>query len=432
MNRLLGPRWVLPVYWMVFLGATVIFHPSSKLDGRSAFIIATFCTVFLLGATYATMKGPAGPRQSKLLPTPEPVRAVPALSTATIRFAIAFGSLANMAAALLALRSSPYGLGEILTLQGLAGSTNSLAVARNEGEGVNLMVFLFLGFGYVAALVAPFIKLTDSKRQVWWAVLPAITSLAYAAVSSARLGFLVSAALTAGGFIACAVVRNGVAPGVKFKTAVGVTLIGAILASAFIGIGVLRIGRVDAAAFQATLNKQSSYTVGTVGAFSTWYGEYDTGMGQQPGYGTATIAGMEYLTEQDRALTRAYGEFAIIDDNGRKSNVYTAFRGLLLDFGIDGTIIFLGIGGFIFGWLYLRAARGSVVAATLLGYGYASILFSGWMATTTFTNILVVAVAAPAVLLFAKQRFLALEKRRAEELRRCGRLSPVRSYLRNG
>jgi oligosaccharide repeat unit polymerase len=332
----------------------------------------------------------------------------------------------------LALRSSRYGLGEILTLQGLADSTNSMAVARYGGEDENLLVFLFLGFGYVAALVAPFIKLTDSRRQVWWAVLPAVTSLAYAAVSSARLGFLVSAALTVGGFIACAVIRNGVAPRVKLRPAVGVTLIGAILASAFIGIGVLRTGRVDAAVFQATLNKQSSYTVGTVGAFSTWYGDYGTGMGQQPGYGTATIAGMEYLTGQDRAMTRAYGEFAIIDHSGRKSNVYTAFRGLLLDFGIDGTIIFLGIGGFIFGWLYLSAVRGSIVAATLLGYGYASILFSGWMAMTTFTNILVVAVAAPAVLLFAKRRLLASEKRRAEDLRMSLPRSPAPGYPRNG
>jgi oligosaccharide repeat unit polymerase len=183
-----------------------------------------------------------------------------------------------------------------------------------------------------------------------------------------------------------------------------VTLVGAVLAVAFVGIGVLRTGRTDERVVQATMDKQASYTVGAVGAFSTWYQEYGTGMDQNLGYGTATIAGMEYLTGQERSATRAYGEFAVIDTNGRTSNVYTAFRGLLLDFGIAGAFVFLAVLGFAFGRLYLSAVRGSVVATGLLGYGYASILFSGWMATTTFTNILIVAVAAPLVLMVARRR----------------------------
>lgn len=401
MNRLLGPRWVLPAYWAMFLGATVLFHPSSTLNWDSALIIALFCAVFAFGATLATVR-PRGEAQrfTQLLPTP----VVPSLSGATIRLAVMVGAASNMGAALLALRNSRYSLTDILTLQGLADSANSLAVARYTGQSESILVFLLLGFGYVAALVAPFIRLTDSKRQVWWAVLPALTSLAYAAVSSARLGFLVAAALTAGGVIACSIIRHGAAPRTRFKTVVGVALIGALLAGAFIGIGVLRTGRTDARVVQATMDKQASYTVGAVGAFSTWYKGYGTGMDQQLGYGTATIAGMEYLTGQDRSATRAYGEFAEIDTTGRTSNVYTVFRSLLLDFGVAGAFVFLAVAGFLFGRLYRNTVRGSITAACVLGYGYASVLFSGWMATTTFTNILVVAVAAPAVLLVAKRR----------------------------
>lgn len=419
---------------MIFLAATLTFHPTSTLDGRSAFIIAIFCLTFFLTAGFATWQGLTPSISAKDNLAFNQARKAPQLSGSTIRWAILFGAASNIGAALLALRASPFGLKEILTLQGLAESTNSLAVARYEGGGENLVVFLLLGFGYVAALVAPFITLTDSVRLKFLAILPALTSLAYASASSARLGFLVSCALTVGGFIATTIIRDGVAPRMKFKTVVGVILIGAVLAATFIGIGVLRTGRVDAEVIQATIDKQSSYTVGAVGAFSSWYKKYESGMDQSLGYGTATIAGAEYLTGQDREATRAYGEFAEIDTSGRTSNVYTVFRGLMLDFGIDGTVIFLAIAGFVFGRLYLGAVKGSITAATLLGFGYASILFSGWMATTTFTNILAVVVAAPAVLLLAKHRFLLAQMLRAEKDRRNSgfrRLLPARAFHLN-
>lgn len=415
MNRLLGPRWVLPAYWAVFLGATMAFHPGSALDARSTFIIAAFCTMFLAAVTFSTAKLPTGFDKQAAVPSVELSRPIPKLSSAIIRLVSLFGVAANIGAALVALGSSPYGLTEILTLQGLADSANTLAVARYEGDAESLCIFVFLGFGYVAALAAPFIRLTDSKRTILWAVLPAATSLAYAAVSSARLGFLVACALTVGGSIACAVIRDGVPPQLKFKGIVTVTLVGAMLAAAFIGVGVLRTGRVDAEVVEVIMAKQASYTVGTAGAFSSWYAEYGTGINHQLGYGTATIAGMEYLTGQDRDATRAYGEFAVIDSTGRTSNVYTAFRGLILDFGIDGTLIFLGVSGIAFGRLYLSSTRGSIVGSSLLGFAYASILFSGWLATTTFTNILAVAVVTPGVLLFARQRFLVGEKRHKKQ-----------------
>jgi oligosaccharide repeat unit polymerase len=394
---------VFPVYWSVFLSATLVLQPTSTFDAHAAIIIVLFCGMFLFWATVATLGQPlsGGPGASNPWSF---ARKVPQLSGATIKWASAVGAVGNMTAALLALRNSQTSLADILTLQGLAESTNSLAVERySGGQSDGLLVFLLLGIGYVAALVAPFVRLTESKRLIWWTILPALTSLAYAAVTSARLGFLVAAALTAGGVIACSVIRNGSAPRVRIKTAISVALVAVILGVLFTGIGVLRTGRLDTEVIQATTDKQASYTVGAVGAFSSWYIDYGTGMGRELGYGTATIAGMEYLTGQDRAATRAYGEFAIIDASGRTSNVYTVFRGLMLDFGIAGTLTFLAVAGFVFGRLYIKAVNGSIVAASLVGFGYASILFSGWMATTTFTNILVVTVAAPAVLLLSKR-----------------------------
>jgi oligosaccharide repeat unit polymerase len=399
-SRTLGPRWVLPAYWVLFLSATMLLHPGSALTGKSVLIIISLCLMFSYGATLATLmlwSKDHSHLRKMTLQTPE-------LSGQKLRWMTFAGATSNLCAALLALRNSQFSLSDLISLEDLALSTNTLTVERYSGQGEGVVVFILLGIGYVAALIAPFIGLTGSKHRVLWALLPALTSLAYATVTSARLGFLLSAALTAGGFIACAVARNGSAPKIRLKSVVAVALMIVIVGGAFTAIGVLRTGRLDAVVIQATIDKQASYTVGTVGAFSTWYDGYGTGLEHDLGYGTATVAGMEFITGQDREATRAYSEFAVIDDAGRTSNVYTVFRGLLLDFGIAGSFAFLGVAGFIFGRLYLRATKGSIVSAALLGYCYASILFSGWMAMTTFTNVLVVAIAAPIALRIATKR----------------------------
>jgi oligosaccharide repeat unit polymerase len=287
-----------------------------------------------------------------------------------------------------------------------------MAVARYtlEGTGSGPEIAFLLGVGYAAALVAPFARLTNIKRKMFFTVLPAATSLAYASVSSARLGFLIAASLTAGGIIAAAITATGKAPVVRLKVLI-VTLVASLLiAGAFIGIGALRIGEASAESVRLSFEKQVIYAVGSAGAFATWYGDYGSGMGQKLGYGTATVAGMEHLTGQQRSETRAFDEFSVIDTSGRKSNVYTIFRGLLLDFGVAGTFIVLAVSGFIFGRLGRRASFGRPVAATFVGYGYATIFLSGWMATTTFTNVLAVAVAAPLVISVARRRAVSRDR----------------------
>lgn len=402
MNRLLGPRWIFPIYWIVFLLATVMLHPASTLDRRTVALIILFCGVYFLAATVATANTQTL-KQRALKPSVPPVGEIPILNSRIIVLSSLIGAVANLVAALLALRNNQFSLAHLFSLEDLAESANTLAVERYAGESGGFIVFVLLAVGYIAALVAPFVGLTSINHKIFWMVLPVLTSLAYAAVSSARLGFLVSVALTAGGIISCSIVRRRNAPKIKAKSLVSVIIVAAILGSLFTGIGVLRTGRIDSVAVHATMDKWVSYTVGTVGAFSTWNREFGNGGDTQLGYGTASIAGMEYLTGQSREETRAYGEFAVIDDSGTTTNVYTVFRGLMLDFGIAGTMIFFVFAGFTFGRLFLGAVRGSVVAACVLGYAYASILFSGWMAITTFTNLLVVVVAAPVILILSKR-----------------------------
>ncbi len=373
-------------YWAVIVLATVLFHQTSTFDSRAAVMIAALVSAFTFGVVVATW----GMDRS----TPSGFSR-PALRASVLVTVSLVGAIANVGAALLAIQTSSLSLTEILTLQGLAESANSLAVARYAFQGTGQIIPLLLGIGYTAAAVSPFVRLTEARFKTLITLLPVITSLLYASVTSARLGFLIAASMTAGSILAAHVCKTGRFPVVRPRVVIPAAVAATLIAVVFVGIGALRIGRFDGETVRLSAEKQVVYTVGSLGAFATWLGEYDPS--SPPWYGTATIAGVEYLTGKDRASTRAVDEFAVIDSTGRTSNVYTAFRGIIMDFGIPGGLAFLAVVGFLFGRIALVARRGSPVAASLLGYGYATIFLSAWLAMTTFTNVLVVLLIAPIV-----------------------------------
>jgi len=389
-GKVLNPRWVFLSYWAIIVLATVLFHQTSTFDAEAALMIVALVSAFTFGVFIATLG------MTRIAPSGF---TRPTLRASILVAASLVGAMANVGAAILAIQTSSLSLTQILTLQGLAESANSMAVARYAFQGTSQIIPLLLGIGYAAAAAAPFVRLTEARFKTVITLLPAITSLIYASVTSARLGFLIAASMTAGGVIAAHVCKTGRFPVLRPRAVVATMVAAALIAAAFIGIGALRIGRFDAETVRLSAEKQVVYTVGSTGAFATWLDQYDPS--SPPWYGTATIAGVEYLTGKDRASTRAVDEFAVIDSTGRTSNVYTAFRGIIMDFGIAGGLAFLAVVGFIFGRITLVARRGNPVAASLLGYGFATIFLSAWLATTTFTNVLVVLLIAPIVVRLA-------------------------------
>lgn len=417
MSRILQPRWVLLSYWFAVIVSTLLLYPSSNLDRDGVWIIFVLVGGFTLGVMIASAKSVSTDFE---LVKRHPKRLDRKLIVSTAMI----GGAANFGAAFLALRSSNGSLVNLLTLQGLLDSSNAISVNRYGSSSTNPLTAALLGVAYVAALVAPFVRLTDAKRKSWIMIFPSLTSLTYASVTTARLGFLVSVALTAGGVVACHVFESGKTPQVPIRAVLSSFLAICLAGGSFVGIAILRTGRMDAETVKVVLDKQIVYSLGGPGAFSVWYRQHENDHNTSLGFGTASIAGVEFLTGKNRNVTRAYGEFVAIDAAGRTSNVYTAFRGLLLDFGEAGTLIVMTLLGFAFGWLYRSTLRGSIFSASILGFAYGTILLSAWLATTTFSNVCVAALAAPIVLHMAHKRGLGSGKtkaaKRTDHLAQCG------------
>jgi oligosaccharide repeat unit polymerase len=383
------PQSVLATYWLLILGATAFLYADSLLTVSAVGFLLLVILSFTIGVSVSL----AGGRNQI---SADHVRVLSA-RRAVLKTVIIFGSACNVIAGALALQTVGLSLADVVNLHGLLDSANSVSVYRYAHGGLGqLAIPALLTAGYAAAIVSPFIRITKGKHNALLGLAPVASSLVYAAFSTERLGFIFCAAATGGGWIAVTILKHGALPRLRWRAIVIGILSLILVAVAFTAIAFLRVGRIDSAAVTAVSDKQVVYAFGGLPAFSQWYERYRrmSNEDRSLGYGTASLAGVEYLTGLERDETRGYGEFVVIDGHGRTSNVYTGFRALVLDFGEAGSILVMSVLGFLFGRFYQATRMGSMTGAVVLAYGYALIFVSPWSAITTFTNVVIAGVLA--------------------------------------
>ena len=418
MNQILGPRWIMIAYWAAFVLLSLLFHRQSFLGFNAVLTIAMFAGLFGLGAFVATATLPSHQQTTHSRQSAPASTAPLKLSTRVLTLTSIGGSLANLSAAIIALRDSPFSVSDVLSLQGLADSANFMAVARYSGDSdISSVAFILLGIGNAASLASPFIFNTDSRHKVFLTALPAISALAYTAVSSARFGFIVSVALTLGGLLASYIVRHGRPLKLQMRTVLGIGATGIIIAVVFVGVGALRTGDLTPISFQSSIDKQISYTVGSVAAYSVWQERYNNSTSIEHDMGSNSIAGLSYILNT-RTTDADNNEFSVIDNRGTTTNVYTSFRSIISDFGIAGTAFIMLLFGAITGILYKFAARQSGVSSALLGFVYAFIFVSGWVPISSYTNVIFSLVACPLIIAAASSSESSSCRRRIQSRKR--------------
>lgn len=390
--NLLSPVQVVPAYWAALTLLTVLLYPGSALTIQGVVIALGFSLAFALGARLALGRiGADGSPVSDARPLP--------LSPSVLSRLVVVGACGPAVAAFLALRSNGFDLSQVASFAGLLESSNAISVARYSGQEYSSpLSSVLLGFGYAAGLVAPLAVGAGGPRFL--VAVPIVASLVYSAVTTERLGLLVTLSFVVGGWLATRILSQGRVPRVSLRGVGLAVLVGGGLGAAFIAIAFLRIGVVDGGAAQDVLEKQRTYALGSLPALSEWVDLNSAGYAsplrdKDLGWGSASVAFVGASLGIDRLEYRAYDEFVAIDDSGHFSNVYTVFRGLILDFTVAGAVGVASLAGFVFGRLYVGAARArSSLAAVGTGAGYGAIMLSNTMSIFSFTNVvLAVAVA---------------------------------------
>jgi len=278
--------------------------------------------------------------------------------------------------------------------QGLLSVGNTVSAARYAGVAKPGIVPALLLLTYAGSVAAPYSAKAPRGRAAVMG--PLFAATVYSTVSTERLCLIISAALTAAAFIARGIATTGRPSLLNARVAVVSLALAGLLGAVFTGIAFVRVGRLDATMRPVVENKLVVYAFGYLPAFGSWVQSDDA---RPLGLGTATVAGVDLLTGQNRAATRAYHEFTEVGNKGQATNIYTVFRGLILDFGYPGTFAFLAAAGFASGRIYrVVLLRPTMPKATALAAVYAWIFTSMTQSLFSFTNVSLAIILAGGLL----------------------------------
>lgn len=154
----------------------------------------------------------------------------------------------------------------------------------------------------------------------------------------------------------------------KIIVVILVTFLGLIFTMLF------RIGTITEQNVQIVLNKFLVYAFGHIPTFDDWLGNYH-GMSEY-GFGTNTFIGIFNFLGVSERIQGVYSDYITVE--GFPANIYTAFRGLIEDFGVLGSIIFFVfiMGIVVFAYYSLARRKNIYVASFILLNGYFFIFYS--------------------------------------------------------
>jgi oligosaccharide repeat unit polymerase len=330
------------------------------------------------------------------------------------------GSGAGLLATFLTFRESGSSLSALTTQAGLFQVGNTLAVQRYSGEQPSLgFVPLLLGIAYAGAFAAPFLLFIPKPgRPRWWRALvlgPVASTLTFSVVTTARLPVLLAACFT---FLSCVVaisMRQGEFVRLRATHVLAVIAAAGAVAVAFVFIAFIRVGPSAGSDRPVIFNGFKVYAVGHVSSFSQWFAQpsLDAAQSSSPlALGAATFGALARQLGMDPTLSQAYQDSRQLgSDPGTTTNIYTAFRAAIVDFGAPGALLFYAVIGFVAARVSASAlSRPGPVSGLLLVVLYSYFLNGNSQSIFWFTNICLAILIAGLCLTWSFRRSRARSK----------------------
>lgn len=373
-----APAAFIPGFWLLAILGPLLLYNSVPVESSAVVVLVLAAVCAGVGALLVTKR-----------PEPKRIMQGPSARLSRLRVVAVASFVSAAGAAALTVGAGGFALGAALSPSTYLEVANAVAVQRyGDASAVGASTSLLLAVAYVGASVCPAAAASSNGRlDSFLHYLPLVGICLYSAVSTARLPLLIGAALTATSVYGRRLADN--ADAVRYRSRSLLITSGSIvlLGATFAAIGAARIGRFDVTTVELLRQKLSLYAFGYLPAFSNWWGQWSGEAEMTLGYGTATVAGVELVTGQSRDATRAYDEFTTVAFAGAQTNVYTAARGLILDFGLAGSAVVLVVFGLCAAIIFNKLqAQAGVVAVVTLSFLYAALLLSVTLSLFSFTN----------------------------------------------
>lgn len=247
-----------------------------------------------------------------------------------------------------------------------------------------ISVQMFLGLNYFAALLNGvyfgYLVLSKKSKHLYIYFIPLITSILISIITTEKAVIIYTVLLFLSSFM---VAYNALAKH-EFKISLKNTFIlmslFLIMMIIFIYVQMSRYGLSDFNGVKHVIRVFKVYAFGHISAFSIWFQNYLKHYASL-GFGRFTFAGLFsffHIYEREPGI---FTDFSVISPEPLFTNVYTAFRGLIIDFSMIGTAILILIFSILAGIAYSQY-KNSILAFIYL------ILFYCITVLSLFTSLL--------------------------------------------
>jgi oligosaccharide repeat unit polymerase len=391
--RSLSGTWLQPsaffALWWCFAGILPLVLAPEEVVGANAML-------WLIAASICVSAGAAvgnfGFRtRMTTAPTPATDRELLILGTVVL-MSVLLGIGSNIAF----VTGSHVAFGDLFDIEKLVVVSNQLYVQRYDEIppaapilSQALLPFVFVG----PALGGMLFVLRREKRWKLVGLLAFVPAIAVTILQTTKAAVLFAIVLWLSGYFATRLRKGQLAVFTRmhFLVAGGT---GAILTVFFFAVSLARMASTDASLLDLVLRKLLTAAFGHMTVFSQWLADY-WAHPSAPALGAGIFAGP---LEMMGFGHRIPGLFENVVDLviGETSNIYTAFRPLIEDFGIGGALAVLSILGFIGGLGFRKVAAGKWSGVPLLLIAYYTTMWSPiawfWTYNSLTATLLVVAL----------------------------------------
>jgi len=268
------------------------------------------------------------------------------------------------------------------------------------GEVEPWLVRLTIMWVYPAALLGGMAFATASNRkEKFFSLSPLLPSLLVGSAVAARSGILLSCICWISGYLG---IRNwqskGAYPLFRRRSVLVLTALGAGAVILFVLVDALRQSQ-DGQTFDLALDSPRllKYSLGSLAGFSSWFHQHVPG---HPLLGAYTFSGFFDLLGLHHREIGLYQSFESLS-GGLETNIYTAVRGFIQDFGLAGTVCISFIVGLVSSMFFNHSSQKEWTTIVFGSAFYAFVLASPITSIFTYNGLLLAWVVAALVLKFS-------------------------------
>lgn len=381
-GKLTNPFTLFSVYWLSLIGVGVlVINFKYNYKGIIYIVFVTLIT-FFISAFFYSITDISDRSRKETLKKFEVSRSRNMLFLATI-----LGSMF----AILSLKQQGIALSGIFNFSSLLDINSQMAIQRYSGStnsasgGLQLLII----FQYFAPVIGGYhFGSTNNKKEQIYAFVGFIPVLLTMSTQNTKSGVISAVTF----FIAACIIAHlydRTFSNFKFKQIIRYVVIIVILLGVLFLSMVMRTGKFNLMTIAQIWKKFIVYAFGQVPVFDYWFsnrGIFEYGFGSNTFIGIANLLG---IASRNQGI---YNDAVYI--NQIPANIYTAFRGLIQDFGNVGSILFLVILLCIGIYSYRRLYEGfgininSFILLNVYFFIFQSFLVSSWSYTSYLATML--------------------------------------------